>query len=60
MNTVARSCHERLSQGSSAATIFNRGAFMGGALIAIIPVAILFSLFLNRIISGMALGIGRK
>jgi ABC-type glycerol-3-phosphate transport system permease component len=33
---------------------------MGGALIASIPVAILYTLFLDRIISGMALGEVRK
>lgn len=36
--------------------VFYWGALMGGALIASIPVAILYTLFLDRIISGMALG----
>ncbi len=36
--------------------VFYWGALMGGALIASIPVAILYTLFLDRIISGMAMG----
>ena len=36
--------------------VFYWGALMGGALIASIPVAILYTIFLDRIISGMALG----
>jgi len=40
--------------------VFYWGALMGGALIASIPVAILYTLFLDRIISGMALGAVRK
>ncbi len=36
--------------------VFYWGALMGGALLASIPVAILYTLFLDRIISGMALG----
>jgi len=40
--------------------VFYWGALMGGALIASIPVAILYTLFLDRIISGMALGEVRK
>ncbi len=40
--------------------VFYWGALMGGALLASIPVAILYTLFLDRIISGMALGAVRK
>ena len=36
--------------------VFYWGALMGGALIASIPVAVLYTIFLDRIISGMALG----
>ena len=36
--------------------VFYWGALMGGALIASIPVALLYTLFLDRIISGLALG----
>ncbi len=36
--------------------VFYWGALMGGALIASIPVAVLYTLFLDRIISGMAMG----
>ncbi len=40
--------------------VFYWGALMGGALIASVPVAILYTLFLDRIISGMAMGAVRK
>lgn len=40
--------------------VFYWGALMGGALIASIPVAILYTMFLDRIISGMAMGTMRK
>jgi multiple sugar transport system permease protein len=40
--------------------VFYWGALMGGALIASIPVAVLYTIFLDRIISGMALGAVRK
>jgi len=40
--------------------VFYWGALMGGALIASIPVAVLYTLFLDRIISGMALGAGKR
>jgi multiple sugar transport system permease protein len=40
--------------------VFYWGALMGGALIASIPVAILYTLFLDRIISGLALGTARR
>ncbi len=40
--------------------VFYWGALMGGALIASIPVALLYTLFLDRIISGMAMGAVRK
>jgi multiple sugar transport system permease protein len=40
--------------------VFYWGALMGGALIASIPVSILYTLFLDRIISGLALGGTRK
>ena len=36
--------------------VFYWGALMGGALIASAPVAILYTLFLDRIISGLAMG----
>jgi len=36
--------------------VFYWGALMGGALLASIPVAVLYTIFLDRIISGMALG----
>jgi len=36
--------------------VFYWGALMGGALIASIPVALLYTLFLDRIISGLAMG----
>jgi multiple sugar transport system permease protein len=40
--------------------VFYWGALMGGALIASIPVAILYTMFLDRIILGMAMGTMRK
>ena len=40
--------------------VFFWGALMGGALLASIPVAILYTLFLDRIISGMAMGTVRR
>jgi multiple sugar transport system permease protein len=40
--------------------VFYWGALMGGALLASIPVAILYTLFLDRIISGMAMGPARR
>jgi multiple sugar transport system permease protein len=40
--------------------VFYWGALMGGALIASIPVAVMYTIFLDRIISGMALGAVRK
>jgi multiple sugar transport system permease protein len=40
--------------------VFYWGALMGGALIASIPVAVLYTLFLDRIISGMALGTSKR
>jgi len=40
--------------------VFYWGALMGGALLASIPVAILYTLFLDRIISGMAMGTVRR
>ena len=36
--------------------VFYWGALMGGALIASIPVALLYTFFLDRIISGLAMG----
>jgi multiple sugar transport system permease protein len=36
--------------------VFHWGALMGGALIASIPVALLYTVFLDRIISGFAMG----
>ena len=36
--------------------VFYWGALMGGALIASIPVAFMYTLFLDRIISGLAVG----
>jgi multiple sugar transport system permease protein len=38
---------------------FYWGALMGGALLASIPVAILYTVFLDRIVSGLAGGAGR-
>jgi multiple sugar transport system permease protein len=40
--------------------VFYWGALMGGALLASIPVAILYTLFLDRIISGLHMGTGRQ
>jgi len=40
--------------------VFYWGALMGGALIASIPVAILYTLFLDRIISGLAMGTTKR
>lgn len=40
--------------------VFYWGALMGGALIASIPVAILYTMFLDRIILGMAMSTMRK
>jgi multiple sugar transport system permease protein len=40
--------------------VFYWGALMGGALIASVPVAILYTLFLDRIISGLAMGAVRR
>jgi multiple sugar transport system permease protein len=40
--------------------VFYWGALMGGALIASIPVAVLYTLFLDRIISGLAVGSARR
>jgi multiple sugar transport system permease protein len=40
--------------------VFFWGPLMGGALIASIPVAILYTMFLDRIISGFAMGTSRK
>jgi multiple sugar transport system permease protein len=40
--------------------VFYWGALMGGALIASMPVAVLYSLFLDRIISGLALGTAKQ
>jgi len=40
--------------------VFYWGALMGGALIASIPVAVLYTMFLDRIISGLALGSGTR
>ena len=39
--------------------VFYWGALMGGALLASIPVAILYTVFLDRIITGLAGGAGR-
>lgn len=39
--------------------VFYWGALMGGALLASIPVAILYTVFLDRIVSGLAGGTGR-
>jgi multiple sugar transport system permease protein len=36
--------------------VFYWGALMGGALVASIPVALLYTFFLDRIISGLAMG----
>ena len=38
--------------------VFYWGALMGGALLASIPVAVLYTLFLDRIISGLNMGTG--
>lgn len=40
--------------------VFYWGALMGGALIASVPVAVLYTLFLDRIISGLAIGTSRR
>jgi len=40
--------------------VFYWGALMGGALLASIPVAILYTIFLDRIISGLNMGTGRQ
>lgn len=40
--------------------VFYWGALMGGALIASVPVAVLYTLFLDRIISGLAMGSVRR
>lgn len=40
--------------------VFYWGALMGGALIASVPVAILYTIFLDRIISGLAIGTVRR
>lgn len=40
--------------------VFYWGALMGGALIASIPVAILYTIFLDRIISGLAIGTAKR
>jgi multiple sugar transport system permease protein len=40
--------------------VFYWGALMGGALLASIPVAILYTIFLDRIISGLNMGAGRQ
>lgn len=40
--------------------VFYWGALMGGALIASVPVAILYTIFLDRIISGLAIGTARR
>ncbi len=40
--------------------VFYWGALMGGALLASIPVAVLYTLFLDRIISGLNIGTGRQ
>ncbi len=40
--------------------VFYWGALMGGALIASIPVAVLYTMFLDRIISGLAMGGARR
>ncbi|MDA8098384.1 MAG: carbohydrate ABC transporter permease [Nitrospiraceae bacterium] len=40
--------------------VFYWGALMGGALIASIPVALLYTLFLDRIISGMSMGAAKR
>ncbi len=40
--------------------VFYWGALMGGALIASIPVALLYTFFLDRIISGLAMGTVRR
>ena len=40
--------------------VFYWGALMGGALLASIPVALLYTVFLDRIISGLAMGTAKK
>jgi multiple sugar transport system permease protein len=40
--------------------VFYWGALMGGALIASVPVAMLYTIFLDRIISGLAIGTARR
>jgi multiple sugar transport system permease protein len=40
--------------------VFYWGALMGGALLASIPVALLYTFFLDRIISGLAMGSAKK
>jgi multiple sugar transport system permease protein len=40
--------------------VFYWGALMGGALLASIPVAVLYTIFLDRIISGLAMGSARR
>lgn len=40
--------------------VFYWGALMGGALLASVPVALLYTFFLDRIISGLAMGPGRR
>ncbi|MDA8413718.1 MAG: carbohydrate ABC transporter permease [Desulfobacteraceae bacterium] len=40
--------------------VFYWGALMGGALLASIPVAVIYTLFLDKIISGLNLGSGRQ
>ena len=40
--------------------VFYWGALMGGALIASIPIAIFYTLFLDRIISGFAMDTSKK
>ncbi len=40
--------------------VFYWGALMGGALIASVPVAILYTIFLDRIISGLAIGTAKR
>ncbi len=40
--------------------VFYWGALMGGALLASIPVAVVYTIFLDRIISGLAMGSARR
>ncbi len=40
--------------------VFYWGALMGGALLASIPVALLYTFFLDRIISGLAMGTSKR